>query len=317
MRDASLPERHETGALTVSVAIVSAPDRAATAVPTLRRALEEAAACDADLLVLDDPFHHGAAGALWNLLDGAAGRVRVVPARAPATGLERALAEAHGEIVAVLGGDAVPREGWLRALLAPFAAADVGCVGGPVVLRWDESPAPGWLQPPLDTALGAYDLGDRPRRLRVRPGDVFPTATNVAVRVAAVRSLGDRWRPAAPGDADDDLGAACDASSWTIVYVPDAVVERTVPPDRVAPERMLRHHFERGRYAAARDLAHRGLRPALGRLRWHHRANLAVRSYRPALPIDSARLLEECRRREALGYVAGLAAGLLGRVRGR
>jgi GT2 family glycosyltransferase len=43
------------------------------------------------------------------------------------------LREAKGEIVAFLDDDTEPEDGWLSALLEPFASDDVACVGGRVV----------------------------------------------------------------------------------------------------------------------------------------------------------------------------------------
>jgi hypothetical protein len=48
---------------------------------------------------------------------------------------------------------------------------------------------------------------------------------------------------------------------------------------------------------------------AAGALRWYLPL-LATRPYTPHEPVDGRRLLAECRRQEALGYLGGLAEGV-------
>ena len=78
-----------------------------------------------------------------------------------------ALALAAGAVVAFLDDDALPRSGWLRALLAPFADPQVGAVGGRIALRF-EGASPPWLTASLHGLLTAYDLEPAPRAIRYR-----------------------------------------------------------------------------------------------------------------------------------------------------
>lgn len=222
------------------------------------------------------------------------------------------LAEVRGEVVVVLSHDAVPRDGWLAALRRPFAGADVGYVGGRVGLRFEQAP-PAWLRAPVDAVLGGCDLGERPRRLRLRPGDTFPEPVNVAFRVAALRAIHIGAVPV----ASPDVAEAClrlGAAGWTLVYVPDATVDRGVCGEASSPAALFRAHRQRGRRDAGLDVRYHGIRRALGRIRWYHAGHLAVPPYRPAEPVDPVRVLEECRRREAVGYVVGTAAAIVRRV---
>ena len=54
-------------------------------------------------------------------------------------------------------------------------------------------------------------------------------------------------------------------------------------------------------------LAHRPARKVLGLVRWHYRAHWLRLPYRPSGTPEALRVWRECERREALGYVLGLA----------
>ena len=78
----------------------------------------------------------------------------------------------------------------------------------------------------------------------------------------------------------------------------------------MTPEWLLTRYGHRGQSGALFELKNRGVRRALGHFRWHHAAALRPLPAGRRAPIDGARLLAGCRRREALGYLRGLARGL-------
>jgi glycosyltransferase involved in cell wall biosynthesis len=303
----------------VSIAVCTR-DRAGVVGRAVRGAVAEASRNDAEVVAVDNASTDATPTVLASIATQAGGRVRVV--REDEVGLSaarnRALAEARGEVVVYLDDDAVPRPGWLDALLAPYAAPDTVCVGGPVVLRFDGS-APAWLRPPLDKALSAYELGDRPRRVRWRPGDEYPYGANISFRAATARAAGGFSRWVGPrGDQpfvhdETDLCFRLDRDGGTLVYTPHAVVDHWIMAERLTPAWFLRRHWYRGRSSAAFELKNRGLHRTLGRVRWYYGAHLLLRAYRPHEPVDGERLLEACLRREALGFLAGIAEGVLRR----
>jgi glucosyl-dolichyl phosphate glucuronosyltransferase len=62
----------------------------------------------------------------------------------------RALCESQSEVVAFLDDDAVPREGWLDAMVEGYrSAANVGAVGGQALLAFGDAHLPGWFGKPL------------------------------------------------------------------------------------------------------------------------------------------------------------------------
>ncbi len=279
-------------------------------------ALADAAASGATVLVVDNASTDDTPAVLAALEARADGHVRVL--HEPRLGLSharnRGLAAADGDVVAFLDDDAVPRAGWLAALLAPYATPDVGCVGGRIRLRFTEPP-PDWLTPAFHGALSAFDAGDEPRRLRHGGGDWFPTGANVSFRVGAARAvggfstlLGVQGRVPLLHE-EHDLCHRLVAAGWDVRYAPDAVVDHWIVPARLRPEWfLLRHHFA-GRSAATCALRNLGLLRSLWGVRWYA-PFLAASRYAPAEPVDGSRLLAECQRREALGYLRGLVTGI-------
>ena len=55
-----------------------------------------------------------------------------------------AVEQASGDLLVFLDDDAAPTEGWLDALLEPFADADVAAVGGAATPAWPTR-RPGWF----------------------------------------------------------------------------------------------------------------------------------------------------------------------------
>jgi len=301
----------------VSVAICT-HNRGAIVARAVEAALSEARTADGDVLVVDNASTDDTAAVLAGLTGDAGGRLRVV--RETRLGLSsarnRALAEIGSPVVAFLDDDAVPRPGWLAALVAAHADQRVVCAGGPIRLHFP-TPPPSWLIAELHSTLTAYDLGSTPRRLHDCPGWDYPYGANVAFRTDTARAaggfsprFGHRGRRQLQHE-ETDLCMRLDRAGGEIRYVPEAVVDHWVLAERLTPGFFLARHAQRGRSGAICEVLNRGWRPALKRLRWWDGPHLFVAPYRPRDPIDPQRLLAECRRREAVGYVLGLAHALV------
>ncbi len=292
--------------------VVCTHDRAAVVAGAVAAAAAQARAAGAEVLVVDNASTDDTPRVVAAAARDAGDVVRVL--REPRLGLSaarnRGLAEARGAVVVYLDDDALPHPGWLAALLEPYGDPRVACVGGRILLRFPDAPPP-WLTPALHPAFSAYDEGPVAKRLRYRR-DTYPFGANISFRTGAARAAGGFSTAVGPLGRhqlvfdETDLCFRLDQAGWEIRYAPAAVVDHQVLPERLTPEWVLRRHHTGGQSEAVFVLRNRRLGRALWRVWWRYRAALAQRPYRPRAPIDPERFAAECRRREALGYLAGL-----------
>src|SRR5262249_11993716 len=270
----------------------------------------------AEVLVVDNASADGTPGVLDALLraEGAPLRTRHEPRLGASHGRNTGLAAARGELVAFLDDDAVPRPGWLAALVAPFADAVVAGVGGPLILRLSVPP-PAWFTPAFHDAARSYARGGVRRRVHHRGGEWYPPSATLCLRTRDVIREGGFCDVLGPHGTrhfvheDADLCARLDRGAGEIHYAPDAAVDHWVVPGKLTPQYFLDHHTCFGEGAAVYALGNRSVPRILWGLRWYARY-LATLPYDPVAPIDPDRLLAECQRREALAYLATLARNL-------
>lgn len=298
--------------------IVCTRNRAGVLGRAVEEALKQARVGDSEVLVVDNASTDETPTVLEAMSRRSGANLRVI--RESQLGLSlarnRGLAEAHGEVAAFLDDDAVPRSGWLQSLLAPFAARGVSCTGGRIAIRFPDKPPP-WFRPELAGALSGFDLGAQPRRLHYgRPGDYYPYGANIAFRIADARAVGG-FSPLVGlrgsrllAHEETDLCYRIEEAGGEIHYVPEAVVDHLVLAERLTPHWFLKRYSEGGRSGAIFVLRNRGVLRALWRVSWHYRSVVMAWPYKPHEPIEPERLVRECRRREALGYLAGLAEGI-------
>jgi glycosyltransferase involved in cell wall biosynthesis len=301
--------------MTPATIVICTYNRAALVARAIGDALAEAYHAGAEVLVVDNASTDDTPALLARLARRSPGlRLAHEPHLGLSAARNRGLAEARGEVTVYLDDDAVPEPGWLAALLRPYDARQVAAVGGRIRLHFP-SPPPSWLTPSLYGAFSAYDRGDEPRVLRYGR-DEYPYGANISFRTVAARAAGGFSTRLGPHGRTEllhdetDLCFRLEHAGGEIHYAPDAIVQHWVLPERISPERILLRHELAGRSAAVFVLRNRGLARALWRIRWLYARPLMVRPYTPHEPIDADRLLGECRRREALGYVRGLVRAL-------
>jgi len=302
--------------ITATVAICT-HNRAGLLARVIEPTVAQSQACEAEVLVVDNASTDNTPAVLAHLARDTAPTLRVV--REPRLGLacarNRALAEASTDIVVFLDDDAVPRPGWLGALLGAYGTEAVACAGGPIVSQFF-SPPPPWLTQKFHPVLSAYDLGPHARRLRDCPTWEYPFGGNTSFRVSTVRALGGfstrfglrggrQW-----AHEEADLCLRIDHAGGEIHYVPGAVIDHWILPERLTPAFLLARYRQRGQSGAYCELRNRGLLGALAHLRRCYGSALRTPPYRAREPIDPVRLLGECRRREAFGYLGGLARAI-------
>jgi GT2 family glycosyltransferase len=153
---------------------------------------------------------------------------------------------ARTPLVAFLDGDARVADGWLAALVAPFADPEVVGTGGGITPDW-QRPRPGWFPDEFLWAVGGSYSGLPTGTAPVR--NVW--SASMAVRrdrfasVGGFRDgfgkLGNRPRP-----EDTDLCLRMGrAGRW--MFVPAAVIGHPVEPERTRFGFFLRRCFQEGR----------------------------------------------------------------------
>jgi glycosyltransferase involved in cell wall biosynthesis len=164
-----------------------------------------------------------------------------------------AVEQASGDILVFLDDDAVPAEGWLRALLEPFASDDVAAVGGAATPAWPDR-RPGWFPGEFDWVVGCSYLGQPSQRAQVR--NVM--GCNMAFR-REVFDAGLRFSPAVGRNGNDSGG--CEETElciqlrrlWpesAVVFEPGAVVRHRVPASRTSWAYFARRCYAEGRSKA-------------------------------------------------------------------
>src|SRR5438034_6708463 len=155
--------------MTAAAATVAIPtrNRRARLIPLLERLIPQAADVGADILVVDNGSSDGTVEAV-RALAGDTVRCIVEPGAGATRARNAGARAARGEVAAFIDDDALPRPGWLAALLDPFSNPRVACAGGRVRLRFAGA-LPGWWDAALAPYLAAYDLGPEPADLGRRP----------------------------------------------------------------------------------------------------------------------------------------------------
>ena len=293
--------------------VVTTHNRAGILPRCVRATLEEVRRHPgAELLVVDNASGDDTPAVLADLqrVEGSPLRTLHEPRLGASHGRNTGLAAARGDLIAFLDDDAVPRAGWLAALTAPLDDPAIAGVGGPLILRLS-APPPVWFTPDFHEAAGLYDLGGVRRRVHQRGGECYPPSANLCLRTRDAIHEGGFCDVLGPHGTrhfvheDADLCARLDRHAGEIHYEPDAIVDHWIVPGKLTPQYFLDHHTCFGEGAAVFALRNRSLPRILWGLRWYARY-LAALPYRPEEPIDSARLLRECQRREALAYLRTL-----------
>lgn len=152
-------------------------------------------------------------------------------------------------VLAFLDDDVLAREGWLRELLAPLADSGVVGSGGMTLPAWQGRP-PSWFPNEFGWVVGASFNGLPARAAPVR--NVW--SENMAIRHDAFDAVGG-FRPGfgkvgltslTEDDTDLCIRVSAKASGARWMYVPSAVVEHEVPPERATLKFFLRRCYLEG-----------------------------------------------------------------------
>jgi GT2 family glycosyltransferase len=163
-------------------------------------------------------------------------------------GRNRAIAEAHGDVIALVDDDIIVGPDWLGQIASPFSTAgahSIGVAGGEVVPIFPDG-IPDWLK-------GAH----RPLKFRgdagpIPPGQA-PMGANFAFPKWVFERLGgfntdlDRKGTALFGGGDSEMIRRVRAAGLAVWFVPGAKVLHQFPAGRLTLRYSLRHAFDSAR----------------------------------------------------------------------
>jgi len=184
------PPRQGTGASDVAVSLVVVTyNRAAELLGLLRSLEDDLARPDVEVILVDDGSTDATIDRVTPVFGplGDRGRIIAQGREGPGTGRNRGIAAARGRLVVFVDTDCLAHPGWLDALRAPFADAEVGIAGGPDRSMPDD-PLLARLVDYLMT--GFLVTGGVRGAARTRGGRYHPRSFNMAVRREAAVAVG-------------------------------------------------------------------------------------------------------------------------------
>lgn len=158
----------------------------------------------------------------------------------------RALVEATSSIVAYLDDDAVARPGWLTAITRAFGEPGVDCAGGKIVLKYPCA-KPDWLDERMESILSAYDKGEQPKDVPEVFGANFAVRREAALKLGGFSDKVGCLAGRSLGGEETDMCRRIRSSGSRVLYVPDAVVDHLVDPNRLNKDWLVKRYELNGR----------------------------------------------------------------------
>jgi glycosyltransferase involved in cell wall biosynthesis len=202
-----------------------------------------------ELLVIDNNSTDDTADVVASFIGSVPSPRRIVEtAQGLDHGRNRAVAEARGEVVALVDDDILMGPDWLTRMAAPFSserAHSIGVVGGEVVPVFPDG-IPAWLKGshrPLGfrADAGPLDAGQAPM------GANFAFPKWVFTRFGVFSTELDRQGASLFGGGDSDMIRRVRAKGLEAWYVPEAKVLHQIPAGRLTLRYALRHAFDSAR----------------------------------------------------------------------
>jgi len=147
---------------------------------------------------------------------------------------------AKGEILAYVDDDVICDSDWLSELAKPYAAPEVGCVGGKILPKWEAEP-PEWINQ-YRSYLSLLDWGDEIKELKTPDiyGCNFSIRNSLLFEVGGFNpdAFGDKKLFWYRGDGETGLLRKVFKKSKKIIYTPKAIVWHVIPKNRLTLEYM-------------------------------------------------------------------------------
>lgn len=166
----------------------------------------------------------------------------------------RAVREAAGTIVAFLDDDVLVPQQWLTEMLRTFDTTGADCIGGRVLVKWDDVPDDAVRA--CEREIVAFDKGDSDYRFT---GRNVPIGANLAVKTSVLRRYGPfcaslgRNRDALMGGEEVELLFRVMKDGLRVWYSASAYVVHRIGNDRVREEYYIVREYWNGRSLAVID----------------------------------------------------------------
>ncbi len=147
--------------------------------------------------------------------------------------------ETQSDIIAYLDDDAMAIPQWLSQIYPAFVQNEkLGVAGGKIDLLWSEgSIKPKWLSSGMAMNLGEYNLGDE--IIYIDDPGLTPRGLNYALRRKVYEEVGefdpklDRVGKNLLSNGDLYMTELVLKKGWQVAYLPNAIVQHQVFPERV------------------------------------------------------------------------------------
>jgi glycosyltransferase involved in cell wall biosynthesis len=164
----------------------------------------------------------------------------------------RGAKETTAPILAYLDDDAIASPQWLTTIVQAYDNnKKLAIAGGKVTLIWPENRHhPRWLSPELSEGLGYYNLGNQ--YLRITSPNLTPRGLNYSVRKSFLEQIGgfdvNLGRKGKNLLSNEELYMTELAlkNGWEVGYLPDALVQHNVAPERMEINWFLRRSWWQG-----------------------------------------------------------------------
>jgi glycosyltransferase involved in cell wall biosynthesis len=164
----------------------------------------------------------------------------------------RGAAATNAPILAYLDDDAIASPQWLKIIIGAYKNNNrLAIAGGKVTLIWPEGvKPPRWISSGMAGSLGAYDLGDE--MIYLENPNLTPRGLNYSLRRSFLEEIGGfdlnlgRVGKNLLSNEELYMTERAIAIGWQVAYLPNAIADHHVAPERLKPTWFLRRSWWQG-----------------------------------------------------------------------